>query len=154
MEKSQKIQHSDIEWHFIGHLQSNKASLLLGLQPLMPAVRNLSVVESIDSLKLATKLNTLWSSRPNPLRIFVQVNTSGEGSKSGVPPEKTVEFVTKIVQDLHKLEFVGLMSIGSPEQNDFSDFKVRGTCDFFYCLYQDHYLVFNSQNCSKQPSFC
>lgn len=92
---------------------------------LIPDVRNLSVVESIDSLKLATKLNTLWSSRPKPLRIFVQVNTSGEESKSGVPPEKTVEIVEKIVQGLPKLEFAGLMSIGSPEQNDFSDFKVR-----------------------------
>ena len=67
----------DIQWHFIGHLQSSKSARLVREVP------NLSVVETVDSEKLATKLNNgcVLVDREN-LDIFIQVDTSGEDSKS------------------------------------------------------------------------
>lgn len=67
----------DIEWHFIGHLQSNKVNKLI-------SVPNLRLVQTIDSEKLAAALDKAWSSKGshNPLRVLAQVNTSGEESKS------------------------------------------------------------------------
>lgn len=67
----------DIEWHLIGHLQSNKVNKLL-------SIPNLRLVHTIDSEKLAAALDKAWSSKGshNPLRVLVQVNTSGEESKS------------------------------------------------------------------------
>lgn len=69
----------DVKWHFIGNLQRNKVNKLL-------AVRNLYVVESVDSQKLATALDNSWpnhrgGSGQNRLRVMVQVNTSREECK-------------------------------------------------------------------------
>ena len=67
----------DIQWHLIGHLQTNKVNLLL-------TAPGLSVVESVDSEKLATTLDKSWSKtdRGHRLKVMVQVNTSGEESKT------------------------------------------------------------------------
>ncbi|RHZ01344.1 hypothetical protein DYB37_009905 [Aphanomyces astaci] len=64
---------SDIQWHFIGHLQSNKVKTLVA------GVPNLYMVESVDSIKVASKLDKAWGERQSghPLRVMVQVNTSG-----------------------------------------------------------------------------
>jgi len=97
---------SDVQWHFIGHLQSNKAKLIA-------AIPNIYMVESIDSAKLADTLNKhLPLDRDMPLKVMVQVNTSGEESKSGVQPGDCVELVRHIVGHCSKLQFVGLMTIG------------------------------------------
>jgi len=97
----------DIEWHFIGHLQSNKCKTVLG-------VKNLAMVETVDSLKLATKLsreNNVLNRKP--LKVMVQVNTSGEESKSGVPPEEAISLVRHIrSEECDGLSFAGLMTIG------------------------------------------
>jgi uncharacterized pyridoxal phosphate-containing UPF0001 family protein len=84
---------ADIRWHFIGNLQSNKVNQIAGklggtTRPLQlhrllarpTAVRNLVMVETVDSIKLANKLNQALSTagRSEPLDILVQVNTSGE----------------------------------------------------------------------------
>jgi pyridoxal phosphate enzyme (YggS family) len=72
----------DIRWHFIGHLQSNKVKDLL-------KVPNLYAVHTVDTLKLAQELQKRAAALRPPeqrLRVFVQVNTSGEESKSGCAP--------------------------------------------------------------------
>ena len=100
---------SAIEWHFIGHLQSNKAKVLV------EGVPNLHVVESVDSSKLAKKLNTAAAAaRPDrPLRVMAQVNTSGEASKSGTEPgDDAVELCRFISKECEHLVLVGLMTIG------------------------------------------
>ena len=86
----------DIRWHFIGHLQSNKCKLLacmsestcfnFALFDIRLAVPNLAMVETIDSSKLAAQLNRAWAARSgDPLPVMVQINTSGEESRSSVP---------------------------------------------------------------------
>ncbi|KAH0623186.1 hypothetical protein JD844_031231 [Phrynosoma platyrhinos] len=66
----------DIKWHFIGHLQKNNVNKLIG-------VPNLFMLETVDSLKLADRVNASWQKKGSleKLKIMVQVNTSGEDSK-------------------------------------------------------------------------
>jgi hypothetical protein len=100
----------DIEFHFIGHLQSQKASKLVREVP------NLSVVETVDSLKLAKKLNTAVESIGRmSLDIYIQVDTSGEDTKSGVNPDEVVDLVTSIKAECPFLNVKGLMTIGAPD---------------------------------------
>lgn len=103
---------TDIRWHFIGHLQSSKASKLVKEVP------NLAVVETVDSVKLANKLNNACeSSGRENLDIFVQVDTSGEVTKSGVAADfsgELQELILFIVKECPRLRLKGLMTIGAP----------------------------------------
>ncbi len=69
-------------------------------------------INEIASLKKAKLLNDLWSF-DRPLKIFLQVNTSGEASKAGVLPSVAVQVSKEIVQSCPKLDYVGLMTIGA-----------------------------------------
>ena len=77
----------DIKWHLIGHLQSNKAKLLL------KSVPNLYMVESVDNAKCAAALDKACDAigRRDPLLVLVQVNTSQEESKSGCDESNFLE---------------------------------------------------------------
>ncbi|KAH6768031.1 putative pyridoxal phosphate-dependent enzyme [Perilla frutescens var. frutescens] len=100
----------DIEWHFVGHLQSNKAKALL------TAVPNLAMVEGVDNEKVANNLDRAVSNiGREPLKVLVQVNTSGEVSKSGVNPSECVDLVKHVKLDCPNLVFSGLMTIGMPD---------------------------------------
>ncbi|KAI8525076.1 hypothetical protein RHMOL_Rhmol13G0199600 [Rhododendron molle] len=100
----------DIEWHFIGNLQSNK------VKPLLTGVPNLAMVETVDDQKIANNLNRMVENiGRKPLRVFVQVNTSGEESKFGVHPSGCLELVKHVSMACPNLEFCGLMTIGMPD---------------------------------------
>ncbi|KAI9561729.1 hypothetical protein GHT06_012690 [Daphnia sinensis] len=98
----------EICWHFIGHLQRNKVNKLL-------SVPNLYMIETVDSLKLASALNTSWTKleKTEKLKIMVQVNTSGEENKSGIPPSEATNLTKEIINDCPALEVCGLMTIGA-----------------------------------------
>ena len=103
----------DVEWHFIGHLQSNKA------KKLVEAVPNLAVVETVDSLKLAKKLDAGVVDSGvagRVLEIFLQVNTSGESSKSGLlwPGAEAAELAASVAAECPSLRVAGVMTIGAP----------------------------------------
>jgi PLP dependent protein len=103
----------DVQWHFIGALQSNKCQTLVNCCDDI----NQLTVETISSMKLATKLNSavMGKSSAQRLKVFVQVNTSGEDSKSGTEPgEPCIELCRHIVTECPSLEFRGLMTIGAP----------------------------------------
>ncbi|KAG2486133.1 hypothetical protein HYH03_015226 [Edaphochlamys debaryana] len=102
---------SDIRWHFIGHLQSNK------VKSIVEGVPNLAMVETVDSTKLADKLNKAVeaSGRAGTLDIMVQVNTSGEESKYGVDPGEAVALATHVAKNCPRLRLAGLMTIGMPD---------------------------------------
>lgn len=119
IEKSRLLPRS-IRWHFIGGLQSNKATQLAR------DVKNLWAVESVDSDKKAKGLEKGRKERneslgddvnegDKPLRVFVQLNTSGEESKSGVEPKsETLTALCKtIINDCPNLKLQGLMTIGA-----------------------------------------
>ncbi|CAL8466466.1 g6002 [Coccomyxa elongata] len=109
VEKAPKLP-SDISWHFVGHLQSNKAKTLLD------GVPNLAFLETVDTEKLANKLDSTVEQlgRP-PLPVFVQVNTSGEESKYGVEPAACTPLARHIKEKCAHLRFAGLMTIGQPD---------------------------------------
>lgn len=125
----------DIKWHFIGPLQSNKASALvkgLGLD-------KLACVETVSTFKLANKLSNAVkslkeekgenSTNASKLGIYIQVNTSGEDTKSGVnSASETVDLVKEIVQSEcnEHLSIDGLMTIGAP--GDFTCFDMLVEC--------------------------
>ncbi|KAK9458635.1 uncharacterized protein V1516DRAFT_126445 [Lipomyces oligophaga] len=103
----------DIQWHFIGSLQSNKCGLLANIP-------NLFAVETIDNVKKARRLNEARKaasegrSGVGKLKVFIQVNTSGEDNKSGASPGEEVLDVAKyITTECEFLELQGLMTIGS-----------------------------------------
>ncbi|KAL8172491.1 hypothetical protein V2J09_024295 [Rumex salicifolius] len=119
----------DIEWHFIGHLQSNKVKSLLASAP------NLAMVEGVDNVKIANHLDRAVSSLGRkPLKVLVQVNTSGETSKSGVDPPRCVELAKHIKIGCPNLEFSGLMTIGMPDYTSTPEnFKALLDCRVAVC---------------------
>lgn len=91
------------EWHFIGHLQTNKAKDLIG---------RVALIHSVDRLELAQKLQQRLETADLHQDILIQVNTSAETSKSGVEPAQALELVTAIA-GLSRLHIRGLMTIGT-----------------------------------------
>jgi len=117
----------DIRWHFIGHLQSNKVKDLL-------KVPNLYAVHTVDSQKLAQELHKrALSLRPagDKLHVFVQVNTSGEGSKSGCAPADCAALCLMVRDGCSVLSLKGLMCIGkysASEGGSDADFACLSDC--------------------------
>ncbi|KAF4217077.1 hypothetical protein CNMCM6805_006417 [Aspergillus fumigatiaffinis] len=116
LEKS-KLLPPSIRWHFIGGLQSNKCVTLAR------DVRGLWAVESVDSEKKASLLDRGWGERSEEvrgvahedrLRVFVQVNTSGEENKAGVDPlTGAVPLARFIREKCPRLKLQGVMTIGA-----------------------------------------
>jgi pyridoxal phosphate enzyme (YggS family) len=91
------------EWHMIGHLQTNKAA---------KAAELFAAVDSVDSLKLARKLNTAAQQFRKRLPALIEINLGGEAAKSGVAPESSeLKELLRAAPELEHLEFCGLMSI-------------------------------------------
>lgn len=92
-----------VEWHFIGHLQTNKVKKLLEVPT--------RYIHSVDRAELAVELDRQLQKRGESRDILVEVNTSGEESKSGVEPGKTAALVREIAE-FGTLKVKGLMTIG------------------------------------------
>lgn len=106
VEKAQHLaQYSDIEWHFIGPLQSNKTKLV---------AENAHWVHTIDRLKIAERLNAQKPSTRPPLNVCLQVNLSGEDTKSGIELSEVLDLAKQVAQ-LPNLKLRGLMAIPAPE---------------------------------------
>ncbi|OGU59505.1 MAG: YggS family pyridoxal phosphate enzyme [Ignavibacteria bacterium GWF2_33_9] len=97
------------DWHFIGHLQSNKVKYLF------PYV---SLIHTVDSINLAKEIDTRAGQYNKIQNILLQVNTSGEESKHGLEPDAVIGFA-KEVQKFENINTIGLMTIGT-----FSDDEV------------------------------
>lgn len=90
-------------WHFIGHLQSNKVKYL---------IPNVSLIHTVDSITVAEEIDRKASQFDKVQNILIQVNTSGEVSKSGLEPENCLNFL-KDIQKFKNINTVGLMTIGT-----------------------------------------
>lgn len=100
-EKVNTLATASVNWHFIGHLQSNKAKY---------AVRLFDLIHSVDSLKLAKEINKYAQKHDKIQSILVQVNVAREDSKSGVYVEDTVTLLKDIGQ-LANVSVRGLMTM-------------------------------------------
>jgi PLP dependent protein len=93
----------EIEFHLIGHLQSNKAG---------KAAQIFAGIDSVDSLHLAEKLNAAASRPGKRLPVLLEINVGGESAKSGATPDSPeLEALLAAAPRLEHLEFRGLMSI-------------------------------------------
>lgn len=93
-----------LEWHFIGPLQSNKTR---------PVAERFDWVHGIERLKIAERLSAARGAQRPPLQVCIQVNVSGEASKSGVSPGDTAP-LAHAVAGLPNLRLRGLMTIPEP----------------------------------------
>ncbi|WP_439683502.1 Pyridoxal phosphate homeostasis protein [Cupriavidus oxalaticus] len=96
-----------LQWHFIGPLQSNKTRLV---------AEHFDWVHAIDRLRIAERLSTQRPAGMAPLQLCIQVNISGEASKSGVAPAE-VPALAQAVAALPGLRLRGLMAIPEPEDD-------------------------------------
>jgi pyridoxal phosphate enzyme (YggS family) len=94
---------ADAQWHMIGHLQSNKAA---------KAAELFGAVDSLDSLKLAERLNAAAESQNKKIPVLIEMNVGGEAAKSGVPPDsRDLEDLLLAAPRFGALEFRGLMTV-------------------------------------------
>ena len=96
-----------LEWHFIGPIQSNKTR---------PIAENFAWVHTVERLKIAQRLSEQRPAGLAPLNICLQVNISGEASKSGVTPAE-LPALAQAVAALPNLRLRGLMAIPEPEED-------------------------------------
>jgi pyridoxal phosphate enzyme (YggS family) len=89
---------NDVEWHLIGHLQSNKVR---------PALEAFDMIQTVDSVKIAAAID---SRSPGRFPILIEVNVAGEASKSGVAPEDLGRAVREIAR-LPNIDLRGLMTV-------------------------------------------
>ncbi|MFA7278863.1 MAG: YggS family pyridoxal phosphate-dependent enzyme [Sterolibacterium sp.] len=97
----------DLEWHFIGPLQSNKTR---------EVAENFDWVHSLDRIKIAERLSAQRPSGASPLQVCIQVNVSGEDSKSGVAPAE-VAALAHAIKPLPGMRLRGLMTIPEASEN-------------------------------------
>ena len=93
-----------LEWHLIGPLQSNKTR---------PVAENFDWVHSVDRLKIAQRLSEQRPAHLPPLNVCLQINISGEASKSGLAPDEAAE-LARAVAALPRLALRGLMAVPEP----------------------------------------
>jgi len=96
-----------LEWHFIGPIQSNKSR---------PIAEHFDWVQSVDRLKIAQRLSEQRPHDRPPLNVLLQVNISGEATKSGVAPDD-IEALARAVSGLPRLRLRGLMAIPEPDSD-------------------------------------
>lgn len=107
LKKAENFRDMEIRWHMIGHLQKNKAKA---------AVSIFDLIHSLDSPELLTVLNRYAAEQEKVQRVLIQVNLSGETSKSGVR-ETEIAGILKAAEDMDNIKIEGLMTI-TPFFND------------------------------------
>jgi pyridoxal phosphate enzyme (YggS family) len=107
LDKMKALQDLEIEWHFIGPIQSNKTRAI---------AENFAWVHSVDRLKIAERLSEQRPANLPPLQICLQVNISNEASKSGVA-SNDAEALASAISRLPNLKLRGLMAIPAPSND-------------------------------------
>jgi len=98
---SNQHESEKIEWHFIGPIQSNKTR---------PVAEHFNWVHTVDRAKIAQRLNDQRPQHLPPIQVLIQVNTSGEASKSGINDDEIFQ-LAELISSLPNLTLRGLMSI-------------------------------------------
>jgi len=102
--KITQLSHLPLEWHFIGPVQSNKTRII---------AKHFEWVHSIEREKIAVRLSEARPANLPPLNVCIQINVSGEGSKSGIIPGGELALARAIIA-LPRLRLRGLMAVPEP----------------------------------------
>jgi hypothetical protein len=105
--KQDELRDLPLVWHFIGPIQSNKARAI---------AEHFDWVHSVDRLKIAQRLDEQRPAEAPPLNVCIQVNVSGEASKSGCAPEELAA-LARAIHSLPRLKLRGLMAIPEPSDD-------------------------------------
>ncbi len=108
LDKIAALRDLPLEWHFIGPIQSNKTRVI---------AENFAWVHGVDRLKIAQRLSEQRPPELPALNICLQVNVSGEESKSGIAPAEVAE-LARAVSQLPRLKLRGLMAIPAPADDE------------------------------------
>lgn len=100
-DKYAALQGMPVTWHFIGHLQTNKAKY---------AVRMFDLIHTVDSYRLARELDGCAEKIPKVQSVLIQVNVAGEASKSGVAPDEALPLIRRAAA-LEHIAVKGLMTL-------------------------------------------
>ncbi|HEX9400776.1 MAG TPA: YggS family pyridoxal phosphate-dependent enzyme [Anaeromyxobacter sp.] len=105
---------ADLRWHFIGALQTNKVKYLAG---------RVAAIHTVDRLELAREISKRFAAKGATARLFLEVNTGGEATKSGCAPADAPA-LAEAARGLPALEVAGLMCIPPPEEDPRPHFRV------------------------------
>jgi len=138
MEKKVKaLEELPIEWHFIGNLQKNKINKLLSLNPFM--------IQSINSYDLAEAIN---KRAKKPIKCLLEINSSKEPTKHGLPPEEAIDTYLKIKENLKNILLQGVMTIGAHSDDEE---KIRKSFRLTYNIF-DKLKPYGAKICSMGMS--
>jgi len=138
MEKKVKaLEELPIEWHFIGNLQKNKINKLLSLSPFM--------IQSINSYDLAEAIN---KRAKKPIKCLLEINSSKEPTKHGLPPEEAIDTYLKIKENLKNILLQGVMTIGAHSDDEE---KIRKSFRLTYNIF-DKLKPYGAKICSMGMS--
>jgi PLP dependent protein len=101
-EKAREAIGGLVKWHLIGHLQSNKAKI---------AARLFDMIETIDSIKLATAINNACRDIDKVMPVLIEINSGEEDQKAGVLPRDAVSLI-RTIAELKNIRVTGLMTMG------------------------------------------
>lgn len=110
-EKIQLLESQNItqpEWHFVGHLQTNKVKYI---------VPYISLIHSVDSVHLAEEISYQAKKYYKTIDILLQINTSGEKSKFGCEPQEACD-IFRAIKEIENINIAGLMTIGSFSEDE------------------------------------
>ena len=108
LDKINQLDQHDIEWHFIGAIQSNKTR---------PIAENFDWVHCVERMKIATRLNEQRPDDLPPLNVCIQVNIDNEASKAGISLDEVPELAHQM-QTLSRIKLRGLMAIPAPADDE------------------------------------
>jgi len=106
VEKIQQLSDAQVQWHFIGRIQSNKTKVI---------AEHFDWVHGLCSFKHAQRLNGQRPGNLSPLNVCLQINLSNETSKAGIAPEEAAE-LAHLVHNLPRLRLKGLMTLPAPTE--------------------------------------
>lgn len=125
--------NQSVEWHFIGPIQSNKTKKI---------AEHFSWVHTVESEKIAKRLNDQRPDSLPPLNICIQVNISDENSKSGLPSFDSVLSLATFCRDLPRLRLRGLMTIPAPKKTfEEQRIELHKLKLFYDALIQHHFSI-------------
>jgi pyridoxal phosphate enzyme (YggS family) len=108
-ERMEALDALPLEWHMIGSLQKNKINNLIDLRP--------TLMQSLDSIELATELNKKLLVKESKMNCLLQINAANEESKSGVSSEEAVDIYHQIKNTCPQINLKGVMTIGAHSED-------------------------------------
>ena len=103
--RSKELEELPLAWHMIGTLQKNKINKLIDINPVL--------LQSLDSIELANELNKRLENKGKKMSALLQINSSGEATKSGVKPEEAIDIYSQIKETCPNIKLKGVMTIGA-----------------------------------------